>query len=121
MLSKDIICSKLYNDNGFWKDVLLAWAALSYREKIIEVEADKQQIRYNSYVRVQNKIVFLNAWYNAGIITISDLKNPEGKIMSYDQFTSKYRVRSNFVQYIHMEKCSKGNINGYTSHTRQTM
>ncbi len=42
--SKDIICSKLCNNNGLWKDVLLAWAHLSYKEYIIEVEADKQQI-----------------------------------------------------------------------------
>ncbi len=50
-------------------------------------------------MRVQSKIVFFNAWYNAGIITIGDLKDPEGKIMSYDKFSAKYRVRSNFVQY----------------------
>ncbi len=84
--SKDIICSKLCN-NGFWKDVLLAWADLSYKEYINEVEDDKQKIWYNSNVRVQNKIVFFNAWYNAGIITIGDLKDPEGKIKSYDQFS----------------------------------
>ncbi len=40
--SKDnIVCSKLCNNNGFWKDLLLAWADLSYKENIIEVEADK--------------------------------------------------------------------------------
>ncbi len=50
-------------------------------------------------MRVQNKIVFFNAWDNAGIITIGDLKDPKGKIMSYDQFSAKYRIRSNFVQY----------------------
>ncbi len=82
MSSKDIIHSKLCNNNGFWTDVLLAWADLSYSEKIIEVEANKQQIWYNSHVRVQNKVVFFNVWYNAGIITIGDLKDPEGKLMS---------------------------------------
>ncbi len=41
--SKDI-CSKLCDNNGFWKYVLLAWADLSYRANIIEVERDKQQI-----------------------------------------------------------------------------
>ncbi len=96
--SKDIICSKLCN-NGFWKDVLLTWANLSYKENINVVGADKQQIWYNSNVRVQNKIVFFNAWYHAGIITIGDLMDPKGKIMSYDQFSANYRVRSNFVQY----------------------
>ncbi len=85
--------------NGFWKDVLLAWADLSYKENINEVEADKQQIWYTSNVRLQNKVVFFNAWYNASIITIGDQKDPEGIIMSYDQFSAKYRVRSNFVQY----------------------
>ncbi len=56
-------------------------------EIIIEVEADKQPIWYNIHVRVQNKIVFFNAWYNAGIITIGDLNDPEGKIISDDQFS----------------------------------
>ncbi len=54
--SKDIICSKLCNNNGFWKDVLLAWADLSYKENIIEAEADKQQILYNSHLSIHNKI-----------------------------------------------------------------
>ncbi len=44
-------------------------------------------------------VVFFNAWYNVGIIIIGDLKDPEGKLMSYDQFSTKYRVRSNFCQY----------------------
>ncbi len=119
---------KLCN-NGFCKYVLLAWADLSYKENFNEVKADNQQIWYNSNVRVQNKVVFFNAWYNAGIITSGDLKDPEGKIMSYDQCFAKYRVRSNFVQNNSIvsaipftwEKGSKGNINGYTSHTKQAM
>ncbi len=70
-----------------WKEVFLAWPDLSYKEYIIEVQADKQQILYNSYVRVQNKVVFFNAWYNTGIITIGDLKDAKGKILFYDQFS----------------------------------
>ncbi len=62
-------------------NVHLAWADLSYIENINEVEADKQPIWYNIHVRVQNKFEFFNAWYNAGITTIGDLKDPEGKIM----------------------------------------
>ncbi len=41
ILVKTLYCSKLCN-NGFWKDVLLAWADLSYKEHINEVEAGKQ-------------------------------------------------------------------------------
>ncbi len=50
-------------------------------------------------MKVKNNVVFFNAWYNSGIFTIGDLKDHEVKIMSYDQFSVKYRVRSNFVQY----------------------
>ncbi len=94
-----------------------------YRENIIEVEADKQQIKYNSHVRVQNKVVFFNVWYIAGIITIGDLKDHEGKIMFYDRFSAQYRVRSNFVQYKSIVSAlpftwknvqRATNINGYT-------
>ncbi len=49
---------------------------MGYNDNSLDVEADAQQIWYDSHVKVQRKVTFIDSWwYNAGIRCIGDLKD----------------------------------------------
>ena len=53
----------------------------------------------NKEILVEGKRVFIREWFNKGIISIQDLLNDFGCIMSYVEFQNKYSCQSNFLQY----------------------
>jgi hypothetical protein len=89
---KDIISNKLTHRNYFWKDVLLSWAELSYKEKLHKSETDSQQLWYNSHIKVQKKVIYYKEWNEKGIKCVKDIKYETGNIMSYQEFCDKYET-----------------------------
>ena len=45
------------------------------------------------------KTLFLRDWFNKGILSIQDLLDDAGHILSYQEFNNKYSCKSNFLQY----------------------
>ena len=53
----------------------------------------------NKEILVEGKPLFIREWFNKGVISIQDLLNDFGCIMSYVEFKNKYSCQSNFLQY----------------------
>jgi hypothetical protein len=97
----DFIKSKLHEDiNPFWKDVLYSYFTLSVN---LKPENSKQcfsvHIWKNPGIKVGNSSVYLQRWISRGILFLGDLLNQDGEFYSYDEFTTTYNIRSNFLEY----------------------
>ena len=79
---------------SFWRDVLECWNG--YKEKIKETTEFRHQIIWlNSDIRIGNKIVFWNKWYESGIITIDQLMQPKtARFLTNQEFQNKYPALS---------------------------
>ena len=53
----------------------------------------------NKEILVEGKPLFLRDWFNKGILSIQDLLDDAGNIMSYQEFNNKYSCKSNFLLY----------------------
>ena len=53
----------------------------------------------NKEILVDGKTFFLRDWFNKGILSIQDLLDDAGHILSYQEFNNKYSCKSNFLQY----------------------
>ena len=62
-------------------------------------QAQYTVIYNNEEILVENKPVFNKEWYERGILSIQDLLDHEGQLLSYRQFISKYSCKTNFLQY----------------------
>ena len=86
--------------NEFWKDVIL-----SLNTFIENVKPDSWKelltipLWYNHSIKVGGNVIFYRSWKNKGIITINDLLDPNGEILSYADFQRKYQLPTNFLVY----------------------
>ncbi len=76
--------------NKFWKEVFEAWAIFNFKDDKGNEDIRKQVLWFNSYIKVQGKVVFLKEWYEAGITHVSDILNEDGSLMSYDEVIIKF-------------------------------
>ena len=53
----------------------------------------------NKEVLIEGKPLFLRDWFNKGILSIQDLLDDAGNILSYQEFNNKCSCKSNFLQY----------------------
>ena len=53
----------------------------------------------NKEILIEGKPLFLRDWFNKGILSIQDLLDDAGNILSYQEFNNKYSCKSNFLQY----------------------
>ena len=53
----------------------------------------------NKEILVEGKPLFLRDWFNKDILSIQDLLDDTGNILSYQEFNNKYSCNSNFRQY----------------------
>ena len=68
--------TKLYDCKEFWAQVLQAWSKINFRDLqniVSHNDVSEQIIWLNSLVRVDNKPIMWNSWFDKGIITIGDL------------------------------------------------
>ena len=57
---------------------------------------------------------YTKEWYNAGVRSLSDILNEEGKLMTFPEFTRKYMIKTNFLRYI-------GSCSGIAVYWRETL
>ena len=50
----------------------------------------KLHIWFNPHIKPDNKVIFWKNWYKCGITWVQDLINSEGKLLSFEEFSSKY-------------------------------
>ena len=53
----------------------------------------------NKEILIEGKPLFLRDWFNKSILSIQDLLDDAGNILSYQGFNNKYSCKSNFLQY----------------------
>jgi hypothetical protein len=99
--SKDLTSNNLLPRNTFWREVVLQWAIYNYKniDKISEEEMNNQPLWFNSHVKIRNQVLFFKQWHETGINKICDLKDEHGNILNFNQFTRKFHIQSNFLQY----------------------
>ena len=83
----------------FWKEVIEAWSQYNFQEPQNELEIRKQNIWFNSFIKVDNQPIFYKQWYTNGIQTIEDLLHEDGSFLTFEQLASKFNVRGNYLIY----------------------
>ena len=53
----------------------------------------------NKDILVNGKPIFLSEWFRKGILSINDLLNESGNVLTLQEFRDKYSCKSNFLQY----------------------
>ena len=80
----------------FWQDVLTRLKTLCKDDKIsIPENILLTPLWYNDNFRLQIK----KDWIAKGVYTLWDLLEPKSKPMSLENFESKYKLKSNFLEY----------------------
>ena len=55
---------------------------------------------YNSReIVIDGKPFFIQEWFSKGIILIRDLLDEQGQLLSYQAFKTKYKCKTNFLNY----------------------
>ena len=74
--------SKLFPQHTFWRDVLLDWSQINYRNPLSKAQVLDQIIWLNSDVQINDRPVFWKRWYNLGILSVSNIVNQYGTMKS---------------------------------------
>ena len=87
-------------NNPFWKDVFNAWLLLRTHEKIDSWdEYISQPLWYNKDIKIDGKSIYINQWFQKGIVHINDLITEDGNFLSFGKLQDLYKVRTNFLTY----------------------
>ena len=73
----------LFKDSD-WKETLVAWAEINFKEPENKAEVRKQIIWWNSCVKIGGKPVAWSTWINKNIIFIEDLLEENGSFKRHD-------------------------------------
>ena len=93
---------KSKTSNAFWLDVFTSWTKLTKSQKIkSNIQIASTPIWYNT--NLTTEIMFFPKCYSKGIITISDVLDKEGKILTHQVIKDHYNLDSfNFLDYIRL-------------------
>ena len=53
----------------------------------------------NREILIDGKPFFIQEWFSKGIILIRDLLDEQGQLLSYQTFKTKYKCKTNFLNY----------------------
>ena len=82
----------------FLPEIIEYWTTLNYKDN--NQDFTSAQIWHNSLVRIENKPIFYKSWFNAGVKDVKDILDTDGNsILSYTAFTSKYKIKTNFLEF----------------------
>ena len=105
---QDTLQTKLQVDR-FWHDVLMSWCEFNFEP---QVECDetiiKQSLWFNSHLKQNNKVLFIQKLYSKGIFRIEHLLDTESnkfKFLSQENIFEKYGVHINFLEYASLMHC----------------
>ena len=84
----------------FYRDVLSAWERISKHTARTKNEIKNEILWNNHEVTIGGKSVFYKQWYDAGVKTLPDILDKEGKFLAFTVFKEKYKINTNFLCYI---------------------
>ena len=56
----------------------------------------------NNSIIIDNATLFWKSWFERGIVTIKDVLNPKGKFLSYEEFSNKFNITTNYMHYFQL-------------------
>ena len=90
--------TKFFNDLPlFYKKILEVFNEL---KTLYSYDQKQELILFNNKdILVDGKPIFLMEWFRKGILSINDLLNENGNVLTFQEFRDKYFCESNFLQY----------------------
>ena len=78
-------------------------------------EIENEILWKNHFITIGGKAIFYRQRYNAGVKTVSDVKDEEGNFLSFPEFRKKRKIKTNFLLYFRLcnaiAKCWKEAFN----------
>jgi len=53
----------------------------------------------NNSIIIDNATLFWKSWFECGIVTIKDVLNSKGKFLSYEVFSNKFNITTNYITF----------------------
>ena len=77
---------KLEFKSGIWQDILTYWCDYNFVDAVQSAnEAVNQVLWFNSLLRIENKPYFFSKAYQEGLLTVGQLIDPQGNILSHEE------------------------------------
>ena len=81
----------------FYKKILVFFNEL---KTLYSYDQKQELILFNNKdILVDGKPIFLSEWFRKGILSINELLNETGNVLTFQEFRDKYSCESNFLQY----------------------
>ena len=61
----------------------------------------------NNSIIIDNATLFRKSWFERGIVTIKDVLNPKGKFLSYEEFSNKFNITTNYMHYFQKRRATE--------------
>ena len=88
--------------NPFWRDVLKHYKKLNFKCMPEGVHKFMSEcLHYNVNITRDKRVVYVKEWVDAGLLTLRQLVNLDGKYLTFAQFKQQFPMitRTNFLVY----------------------
>ena len=75
------------------------WAKLQNKLPATVEPVVREMLWNNSFIKIEQKPLYYTNWIENGIIFIQDLLNPQGRLLSKEEFIQKMAIRLKPLQY----------------------
>jgi len=81
----------------FYEDILTFFTEL---KNLYRYDSMQDLVLFNNKeILVGGRPVFIKEWFESNILTIRDLLNSNGQLLSFEEFNNKYDCTMNFLQF----------------------
>ena len=81
----------------FYKDILTFFSEL---KNLYSYDGTQDLVLFNNKeILVGRRPVFIKEWFDSNILSIRDLLNSNGQLLSFQEFNNKYDCNTNFLQF----------------------
>ena len=81
----------------FYKDILTFFSKL---KNLYSYDGTQDLVLFNNKeILVGGRPVFIKDWFDSNILSIRDLLNSNGQLLSFQEFNNKYDCNTNFLQF----------------------
>ena len=90
---------------SFYKDILKLWSKYYSNQPSLPSTILSQYLRFNSFIKIDNEIVFHKKFSEKNINFVNDLIKENGKFKTWDQITLEFKIDKNlhfkWIQLVH--------------------
>lgn len=76
--------------SDFLEEVIVSWLQYQYHQPELSHEIRSQLLWYNSNIMINNMSFFIESMFTVCLLSVNDLSNSKGEIMSYNELTAIY-------------------------------